>query len=337
MQRSVLWVCIAALVAILTTLAPAAEALPFPSRWLPSLSPFVQPRAAVCNGRASYCERKFSNFTFIGAHDSFAISKWNGGVTLFEGLAANQDVSITAQLNAGIRMLQSQAHVSPNKTKTGVGIDLCHTDCALYQGGALEAYLSEVKAWTDKNPTEVISLLIVNSDNLPASQFAKAFESSGLASKSYRPKKPTGGVPRSDWPTLGSLIDAGTPVVSFLASGADDFVPYLIDEFTSIWENRYGQLTLPFDCSIDRIAKGIDPSSIMYLSNHFKDAKLLGTSILVPDKMSLSKTNSKAQVIANANNCAALYGRYPTFILVDFFNTPKTNGTVDAVVQINGR
>ncbi|KAK0538369.1 hypothetical protein OC834_000437 [Tilletia horrida] len=331
------------LLALLATLSTPASALPFP-RWVPSLlsssssflfGPLRQraattPTPTVCNGSAKFCGRKFSNYTFIGTHDSYAISSWN--------LAANQDVSITTQLNAGIRMLQSQAHRSPNKTVSGVGIDLCHTNCVLYQGGALESYLAEVKAWMDKNPTEVLSLLIVNSDDLPASQFAQAFESTGLASKSYRPAsgRATGTIARADWPTLGELISAGTPLVNFLASGADDSVPYLLSEFDKMAENAYDQLSsTPFNCSIDRIAPGADPSQLMFLANHFKDARLLGSPIVVPDKLALPKTNSKAQVLADANNCAKLHGRWPTFILVDFFNTPKKNGPLDAGAFIN--
>lgn len=42
-------------------------------------------------------------------------------------VAANQEQSITTQLNDGIRMLQAQGHKSTNSTPTGAGIDLCHT------------------------------------------------------------------------------------------------------------------------------------------------------------------------------------------------------------------
>ncbi|KAK0544501.1 hypothetical protein OC846_001580 [Tilletia horrida] len=304
----------------------AAGLVASPAQALPS---WFYPRATVCNGFAQNCQKAFSNFTFIGTHDSYAISSYN--------LAANQDVSVTAQLNAGIRMLQSQAHKSTNSTPTGAGIDLCHTDCDLFQGGSLENYLSQVKAWSDKNPTEVISLLIVNSDSLPATQFAKAFESTGLASKSYRAQDATGGTAKSAWPTLGELIDAGTPLVTFLASYADNSVPYLIAEFSSIWENPYNQLTTPFNCSVDRVYRGYDPSNLMYLSNHFKDTSVFGsTTIIIPDKKNLPTTNSAKQVLADANNCASMHGSWPTFILVDFFNTPSTNGPLTAAAQMNG-
>lgn len=44
-------------------------------------------------------------------------------------------VAVTRQLNDGIRLLQSQVH-----NNSGV-IQLCHTSCALYNGGPLSDYL----------------------------------------------------------------------------------------------------------------------------------------------------------------------------------------------------
>lgn len=74
----------------------------------------------------------------------------------------------------------------------------------------------------------VVSLLIVNSDDLPPSAFDAVFQSAGLVSLSYSP--PTSSVLASAWPTLGSMIDNGTRLVTFLDTGADfTSVTYLID------------------------------------------------------------------------------------------------------------
>lgn len=45
---------------------------------------------------------------------------------------------------------------------------------------------------------------------------------------SYTPE--SAALPASGWPTLGSLIDSGKPLVTFLSTTADfTAVPYLID------------------------------------------------------------------------------------------------------------
>ena len=74
----------------------------------------------------------------------------------------------------------------------------------------------------------VLTLLIVNSDNLNATQYDAVFKSVGLDTISYTPASPS--LPASGWPTLGSLIDAGTRLLTFLDNGADPTtVPYLLD------------------------------------------------------------------------------------------------------------
>lgn len=45
----------------------------------------------------------------------------------------------------------------------------------------------------------------------------------------------------NEWPTLGSLIDSGKRVLAFMDNQADfSQVPYLIDEFSNMFEDSYG-------------------------------------------------------------------------------------------------
>ncbi|PWN22945.1 PLC-like phosphodiesterase, partial [Microstroma glucosiphilum] len=284
-------------------------------------------RATVCNGHDSLCSRKYSNVTYIGTHNSYAIASGTSNV------AANQQVSITTQLNSGVRMLQSQAHNSTNATITGAGIDLCHTSCDLFQGGAIEYWLTQIKTWVDANPNDVLSLLIVNSDDLPPTRFAEAFESTGLVSKMYAPTSSS--LSRSSWPTLGDLIDAGTTVIAYMDNSANvSSVPYLLPEFSAMWENPYDQLSTPFNCSVDRIGSGLKSNNLMYLANSFLDEGV--ASILVtPDTDALYTTNSESSVLSEANNCASEHTYYPNFVLVDYYNIPE-NDVFAAAAQMNG-
>jgi hypothetical protein len=48
----------------------------------------------------------------------------------------------------------------------------------------------------------------------------------------------------NEWPTLGSLIDSGKRVLAFMDNQADfTQVPYLIDEFSNMFEDAYGELS----------------------------------------------------------------------------------------------
>jgi hypothetical protein len=74
----------------------------------------------------------------------------------------------------------------------------------------------------------VLSLLIVNSDNLPPTNYDTVFKSAGLDTVSYSP--PSASLLASGWPTLGSLIDSGKRLVTFMDASADfTSVPYIID------------------------------------------------------------------------------------------------------------
>ncbi len=63
---------------------------------------------------------------------------------------------------------------------------------------------------------------------MPPTTFDGVFKAAGLDTASWTP--PSAQLNSTAWPTLGSLIDGGTRLVTFLAQQADfTQVPYLID------------------------------------------------------------------------------------------------------------
>lgn len=74
----------------------------------------------------------------------------------------------------------------------------------------------------------VVTLLIVNSDGSTPSQFDTVFKAVGLDTLSYSP--PAAVTAQGSWPSLGSMIDSGKRLVTFMDAGADfTSVPYIID------------------------------------------------------------------------------------------------------------
>lgn len=171
--------------------------------------------ATTCNGYAEYCDRLYSNLTFIGSHDSAFV-----GILPVD----NQFDSVADQLSLGVRFLQAQSH-----DKDGA-IELCHTTCTEEDAGTLQTWLETVVTFLDANPDEVITLLITNGDGIAGADFAAAFEAAGAAAYAYSPGST---LALSEWPTLGALIDAGTRLVVFMDYPADDSVSYILPEFTS--------------------------------------------------------------------------------------------------------
>ncbi|KAH8700614.1 PLC-like phosphodiesterase [Talaromyces proteolyticus] len=283
-----------------------------------ALAPFA---AAQCNGRSEYCDRSYSNITFIGAHDSPFVGS---------GLSDNQNLNITAQLEFGIRFLQGQTHKNDDGT-----LDMCHTSCILEDAGSLSDFLGTVKTWLDANPNEVVTLLVTNGDNLAIDDFASSFNSSGIQPYLYIPPTSPDVLPINQWPTLQDLINNGTRAIAFLDYGANmSSVPYILDEFQYYFETPFDVTDPSFsNCSIDRPA-GASPDSLMYIVNHFLDVDILGAK--VPDRDAAGTTNAASgngSIGAQAASCDSQYDRLPNVLLVDF--TDK-GAVIDAQNALNG-
>ncbi|KAL8717651.1 MAG: hypothetical protein Q9225_005124 [Loekoesia sp. 1 TL-2023] len=266
-----------------------------------------------CNGREIFCNRKYSNITHIATHDAPFV-----GVLPME----NQNVDIPTQLDAGIRFLQAQTH------RNAFGkLSLCHTSCVMKDAGLLKDYLKVIKSWLDKHPHEVVTILLTNGDHLHASEFDKAFHTSGITPYLYTPHGDPSKWTLDSWPTLGELIANNNRVIAFLDYGADQSkIPYLLNEFSYFWETPFDTLDPSFSqCKIDRPA-GLAkfPKTVaqrMYIMNHFLDTKVLGME--VPDRRDAKRTNAwkgKGSIGEQAERCMGMYGRAPVAVLVDYFD-----------------
>lgn len=172
-----------------------------------------QAAAQVCNGHAELCDRKYSNITFIGSHDSAFVGT---------SVADNQETSVADQLAQGVRFLQAQTHLD-NST-----IKLCHTFCVLEDAGPLADYLTTVKTFLDSNPNEVVTLLLTNPDGQSGTAFDAIFQSSGIRNYAFTP---TGNLTIDTWPTLGQMISSGQRLVVFMDFPAAPTIPYILNEF----------------------------------------------------------------------------------------------------------
>ncbi|KAH8820890.1 PLC-like phosphodiesterase [Xylogone sp. PMI_703] len=258
--------------------------------------------ATVCNGHAEFCSRQYSNVTQIGSHDSAFVGSLP---------TDNQGVSVTTQLNNGIRFLQAQTHSFLGE------LFLCHTSCWELNVGFLTDYLSTIKTWLDSNPNEVVTLLLTNGDSVAVSDFGDAFSSTGLDKYAYTPPSQ---LSMDEWPTLGELIDSGSRLVMFLDYGADtSSVSYILPEFNYFFETAYDVTDPNFSsCALDRPA-GSNGDGLMMIVNHFLDIDILG--ILIPDDPADETTNAATgtgSIGAQADLCYSTWGRKPNFILVDY-------------------
>ncbi|KAH8126632.1 PLC-like phosphodiesterase [Trichoderma asperelloides] len=307
---------------------PRPEASEISSAATPSSTASASSSSSVCNNSPVLCGRHYNDITYMGAHDSAFLRDASTG----NSVAGNQFKNATFALDAGLRFLQAQVHNENNTLR------LCHTSCGLLDAGPLETWLAAINDWVVGHPSDVITLLLVNSDNADVSKFADAFEKSGIDKFGFTPTSKT------EWPSLAQMIANDTRVVSFITNiDSSSSSPHLLPEFNYIFETPFTVLELDgFNCTVDRPSNAGPASNafskgLMGLVNHFKDQVVTG-SIIIPDTTNIDLVNSAAtnatgNLGLHIQQCNQEWSHRPSFVLVDFWDQ---GSTVKAADNSNG-
>lgn len=170
----------------------------------------------------------------------------------------------------------------------------CHTSCNLLNSGTLESELATVASWVQEHPYDVVTILLVNSDYVNVNNYTAPIMNAGLGPYLYYPPK----VPMrvNDWPTLSQMILTGKRVVVFMDYQANQAeVPYILDEFSQMWETPFSPTNPAFPCDIQR-PPGLNTNAshdYLYLANHNLNVEIsLGpVSLLIPNTAELVEVN----------------------------------------------
>jgi hypothetical protein len=119
--------------------------------------------------------------------------------------------------------------------------------------------------------------------------------------------------------------------------------PWLIDQFSNMWETPFDPLDRTFPCDVQRPPdlSADDAKKRLYLMNHNLNAKftLFDTEILVPAVALLNETNAaegEGSLGNAASGCEARYGRAPNFLNVDYYNFGRPEGSVfEVAARVN--
>jgi hypothetical protein len=166
----------------------------------------------ACNGHVEFCNKPYNSLTYILTHNSYAY---------ISNPAANQLCPVTTQLADGVRGLKLSAidlknSEDPNTNITAQSIYLCHTSCAILDGGPAVETLGNVTEWLKNNPNEVLTISWNNLAGFDVKAFEAAYKASGILDYTYT--QPAGNL---TWPTLQKMIDDNKRVVNFVDTGAD--------------------------------------------------------------------------------------------------------------------
>ena len=294
---------------------------------------------SACNNSPKLCSRKFSEVTYLGAHNSYALRDESTN----DSISGNQYFNATVALDAGLRLLQVQTHEGPNG-----GIQLCHSSCELLDAGPLQNWLSNINNWMEDNPNDVVTIIIVNGGRATASEFQSAYESAGIADKMYAPQS-SGTGEGSEWPTLQKMIDDNTRLVTFSTNTENDSnAPGILPEFDHVFETHFDVSDLTgFNCTVDRptrfsdsMAGGTTALSEGYLSmvNHFAYSGIGDFS--VPDVENIKTVNSAGtsqdgNLGKHLQECRDDWSKRPNFVLIDFWSEEDPLAAVDSMNQVS--
>jgi len=206
---------------------------------------------------------------------------------------------------------------------------------ALFDGGKVKNYFEKIKHFLDRHPNEVLTIIIANPEKVQGDMWQPIFESTGLADMAYVP--PQAPMTREDWPTLREMLDSGKRLVVFIDKGAEEgSVPYLLPQFSMMWEDEFDPTNGKFPCKVDRTSGSLAPAQQLSLINHNLNFNVIpiGQGVRIPDRFDTPRTNSVYSITAHANHCAPLAGdQLPNFVLLDFVNVGQA---MTAVAQLNG-
>lgn len=276
-----------------------------------------------CNNYLEFCTRKYSNITFVAAHNSPFVRPGNSG--------SNQAIRVKGQLEDGIRLVQGQMHWPTNGTEP----HFCHSSCDLLDAGPITEWLTEVREWVDEHPYDVVTILLGNGNYSDASLYAPYIEQSKITKYAYTPSvRP---MKLDDWPTLEEMIVRGQRVVMFMDYNANpEEYPWLLDEFSQMWETPFDPQSREFPCTIQRppdLSNESARNDMLYLMNHNLNAEfnVFNVELLVPAVSLINETNADAgfgSLGLSTNSCRSDWGRPPNFINVDYYNYGNYPGSV---------
>lgn len=173
-----------------------------------------------------------------------------------------------------------------------------------------------------------------NYDLVGPANFTTPVRNSGLLRYVYTP--PTSPMPLDSWPTLGEMIIKNQRAVVMLDYKADQTqIPWLLDEFSQMWETPFSPTNRSFPCTPQRPPDSPQQTreNRMYMANQNLNVAVdfAGLSIDVPAFPLLNETNAVdgfGSAGATVQNCTDDWNRPPNFILVDYYNLGNFNGSI---------
>ncbi|XP_057771187.1 PI-PLC X domain-containing protein At5g67130-like [Salvia miltiorrhiza] len=266
----------------------------------------------------------FNKFAFLATHNSFAIegAAFRTGVPRLA--VANQEDTVTQQLNNGVRALMLDVYDYEGD------IWLCHSfggtcrDFTAFEP-AIET-LKEIEAFLRANPSEIVTIILEDYVETPKG-LSNVLRAAGLM-KYLLPlsKMPKNG---RDWPLVRDMVARNQRLLVFTSKQSKEKTEGIAYQWNYMVENKYGdEGMMPKSCANRGESSALnDKSKSLILMNHFGS---------LPRKDMACVQNSE-DLPTMLQTCHQVAGqRWPNFLAVDFYKRSEGGGAIQAVDKLNG-
>ena len=288
----------------------------------------------VCVGSSINCEKRFNQMSWPATHNSMANSTdWD---TAFDFVALNQDDSMTAQLNNGIRGFMLDNYTDDGKAK------LCHGSCTWGETLWVPKN-SQFASFLDSHPGEIITYIL--EDSMGESAVFNAINSGGLYFYTFKWSDfyGTAQSPGAQWPKLGWMIDNNKRLVILTSKNTSNNDWYLYERSWG-WQNEYNDSaqrcgvggTDEFGAGSNSRGTSSDPDNV-FIMNHFVTSTFPGFG--GGDKT--WSQNNNGNVFNHGKKCwlerpgTNPHQIIPNFLTVDYYEKPNRSTVINAANQLN--
>ena len=264
----------------------------------------AEPTAAAraCNGLPALCGQRVDQVTFLRTHNSHA-SEERG----YSQWSWNHVEAMPTQLADGVRAVNMDVYLEDG------AMLVCHGYCFLGQQ-PFDAILDELTTFLAGHPHEVILLSLQN--EAPWDATLEALTEAGIGDLAWSH------TPGVEWPTLGELLEAGTPLLVSAGGIPGDAPAWLHRDGDLQWGDHWGAETPDdLDCELENPAF---PGGLYFYNN------VLTAPIANPDLADL--VNHEPELGDRLIDCGIENGRLPNIVSVDFY---ALGDTVAAIQRVN--
>jgi hypothetical protein len=257
----------------------------------------------ACNRHGELCDRAFDAVAYPTTHNAMSNAE--------EGwLGPNQNLSITHQLEAGVRALMLDTWYLAGAPVLCHGGDVFPCDLTGFK--PLAEGLTEIRTFLDRHPNEVVSIIFESYISELDTQVA--FFDSGLIQ--YAHAQPAA----ASWPPLRDLIENNSRLVVFTDDGSAS-LPWHHYVWDHAWETHYS-FAAPQDFSCAKNRGSL--ANPLFILNHFL-TNLIGSPALA------DMVNHNPLFLDRAMQCRTESGQLPNFVTVDFFDIGDLFTVVDTL------